>query len=104
MQQLPCVFFRFGPEVPKPQRSCCTDCILAWQLTDRPRAALNLRYYSGSAWARREQNIGAGAEGNLVEKLTLSSVATVEGLAPCTRAMAAGRCLTAWGEPRVPRL
>ena len=34
----------------------CAHCILAWQPTDRPRVALTLRYFSGSAWARMQSN------------------------------------------------
>ena len=85
----------------------CAHCILAWQPTDRPRAALNLRYYSGSAWVRREKNKvdrGDHLDGDLDDSLTLGSIAAVEGLAPCTRAMVAGRGITAWGEGRAPRL
>jgi hypothetical protein len=82
----------------------CAHCILAWQPTDRPRVALNLRYYSGSAWARMERNMSAGS-GDLDDALTVESVGKLDGLALCTRAMVAGRGITAWGEePSAPRL
>ena len=47
----------------------CAHCILPWQPTDRPRMALNLRFYAGAAWERLEKR---ATTGDLDDSLTVS--------------------------------